>query len=53
MIVVFVECMLGLESDEIGEFLGNILLAKVVDLLTDIDVSHDLMGTYIKMIILK
>nr|XP_019704042.1 RNA polymerase I-specific transcription initiation factor RRN3 isoform X5 [Elaeis guineensis] len=39
VIVVFVECMLGLESDEIGEFLGNILLAKVVDLLTDIDVN--------------
>ncbi|KAG1326802.1 putative Expansin-A16 [Cocos nucifera] len=39
VIVVFVECMLGLESDEIGEFLGNILLAKVVDLLIDMDVN--------------
>ncbi|XP_008805454.1 RNA polymerase I-specific transcription initiation factor RRN3-like [Phoenix dactylifera] len=39
VIVVFVECMLGLERDEIGEFLGNILFAKVVDLLTDIDVN--------------
>lgn len=50
---MFVECMLGLESDEIGEFLGNILLAKVMDLLTDIDVSYDLIDTYIKLIILQ
>ncbi|XP_038983919.1 RNA polymerase I-specific transcription initiation factor RRN3-like isoform X1 [Phoenix dactylifera] len=39
VIVVFMECMLGLESDEIGEFLGNMLLAKVMDLLTDLDVN--------------
>lgn len=39
MIVLYVECMLGLENDEIGEFLGSTLLAKVVDLLTDLDVS--------------
>ncbi|KAJ8500245.1 hypothetical protein OPV22_010797 [Ensete ventricosum] len=39
MIVLYVECMLGLENDEIGEFLGSTLLAKVVDLLTDLDVN--------------
>ncbi|KAG1364208.1 RNA polymerase I-specific transcription initiation factor RRN3 [Cocos nucifera] len=39
VIVVFVECMLGLESDEIGEFLGNMLLVKAMDLLTDLDVN--------------
>lgn len=39
MIVLYVECMLGLENDEIGEFLGSTLLAKLVDLLTDLDVS--------------
>ncbi|XP_072969754.1 uncharacterized protein [Typha angustifolia] len=38
-IVTFVECMLRLESDEIGDFLGSTLLAKVVDLLTDLDVN--------------
>ncbi|RRT77404.1 hypothetical protein B296_00020893 [Ensete ventricosum] len=42
MIVLYVECMLGLENDEIGEFLGSTLLAKVVDLLTDLDVSSTL-----------
>ena len=36
---MFVECMLGLESEEIGEFLGSTLLTKVVELLVDIDVS--------------
>lgn len=39
VIIVFVDCMLGLENDEIGEFLGGSLLAKVVDLLTDLDVN--------------
>nr|CAD1840155.1 unnamed protein product [Ananas comosus var. bracteatus] len=38
-IVVFVECMLGVQTDDIGEFLGNLLMAKVVDLLTDLDVN--------------
>lgn len=36
---MFVECLLGLESDEIGEFLGSTVLAKVVELLVDLDVS--------------
>ncbi|RWW28569.1 hypothetical protein GW17_00006946, partial [Ensete ventricosum] len=39
VIVLFVECMLGLDNDDVGEFLGSTLLAKVVDLLTDLDVS--------------
>ncbi|XP_065036648.1 uncharacterized protein LOC135672123 [Musa acuminata AAA Group] len=39
VIVLFVECMLGLENDEVGEFLGSTLLAKVVDLLADLDVN--------------
>ena len=38
---MFVDCMLGLENDEIGEFLGGSLLAKVVDLLTDLDVCTE------------
>lgn len=41
VIIVFVDCMLGLENDEIGEFLGGALLAKVVDLLTDLDVCTE------------
>ncbi|KAJ8498735.1 hypothetical protein OPV22_009287 [Ensete ventricosum] len=39
VIVLFVECMLGLDNDDVGEFLGSTLLAKVVDLLTDLDVN--------------
>ncbi|ONK70178.1 uncharacterized protein A4U43_C05F31070 [Asparagus officinalis] len=39
VLVMFVECMLGLESDEIGEFLGSTLLIKVVELLVDLDVN--------------
>lgn len=37
---MFVECMLGLESNEIGDFLGSTLMAKVVELLVDLDVSY-------------
>ncbi|KAJ0962589.1 hypothetical protein J5N97_027711 [Dioscorea zingiberensis] len=39
VIIMFVDCMLGLENDEIGDFFGGVLLAKVVDLLTDLDVN--------------
>ncbi|KAJ6808107.1 RNA polymerase I-specific transcription initiation factor RRN3-like [Iris pallida] len=39
ILVTFVECILGLESDEIGDYLGNTVLAKVVELLLDLDVN--------------
>ncbi|XP_020590752.1 RNA polymerase I-specific transcription initiation factor RRN3-like [Phalaenopsis equestris] len=35
----FVECMLGLESNEIGEYLQSTLLSMVVELLVDLDVN--------------
>ncbi|PKU79863.1 hypothetical protein MA16_Dca012051 [Dendrobium catenatum] len=38
-LVTFVECMLGLESNEIGEYLSSTLLSMVVDLLVDLDVN--------------
>ncbi|PKA63052.1 hypothetical protein AXF42_Ash007848 [Apostasia shenzhenica] len=38
-IIYFVECMLGLEIDEVGVYLGNTLLQMVVDLLVDLDVN--------------
>ncbi|KAJ3693175.1 hypothetical protein LUZ60_008655 [Juncus effusus] len=38
-IIAFVECMLGLVSEEIGETLGSTLLAKVVDLFNELDVN--------------
>ncbi|TVU08619.1 hypothetical protein EJB05_42028, partial [Eragrostis curvula] len=37
--VSFVECMLGLDTDRMGDLLGALLLAKVVDLLTELDVN--------------
>jgi len=36
--VCFVECMLGLDTDRMGDLIGAILLAKVVELLTELDV---------------
>uniref|UniRef100_A0A0E0LEX5 Uncharacterized protein n=1 Tax=Oryza punctata TaxID=4537 RepID=A0A0E0LEX5_ORYPU len=36
-IVSFVECMLGLDNDRMGDLIGALLLAKVVDLLTELD----------------
>ena len=36
--VSFVECMLGLDTDRMGDLIGATLLAKVVDLLTELDV---------------
>ncbi|KAG0466812.1 hypothetical protein HPP92_018392, partial [Vanilla planifolia] len=39
VIMPFVECILELEKGEIGEFLGGALLAKVVEVLTDLDVA--------------
>lgn len=35
----FVECMLGLESNEIGDYLRSTLLSMVIELLIDLDVS--------------
>uniref|UniRef100_A0A0D3GK57 RNA polymerase I-specific transcription initiation factor RRN3 n=1 Tax=Oryza barthii TaxID=65489 RepID=A0A0D3GK57_9ORYZ len=35
--VSFVECMLGLDNDRMGDLIGALLLAKVVDLLTELD----------------
>ncbi|KAF0904553.1 hypothetical protein E2562_035448 [Oryza meyeriana var. granulata] len=37
--VSFVECMLGLDNDRMGDLIGALLLAKVVDLLTELDVN--------------
>jgi RNA polymerase I-specific transcription initiation factor RRN3 len=37
--VSFVECMLGLDTDRMGDLIGALLLAKVVDLLTELDVN--------------
>ncbi|KAM3240792.1 hypothetical protein ACQJBY_054056 [Aegilops geniculata] len=37
--VSFVECMLGLDTDRMGDLIGSTLLAKVVDLLTELDVN--------------
>lgn len=39
LMLSFVECMLGLESNEIGEYLQNTLLSMVVELLVDLDVN--------------
>ncbi|KAG8074830.1 hypothetical protein GUJ93_ZPchr0006g42366 [Zizania palustris] len=36
--VSFVECMLGLDNDRMGDLIGALLLAKVMDLLTELDV---------------
>ncbi|KAK3131138.1 hypothetical protein QOZ80_6BG0502490 [Eleusine coracana subsp. coracana] len=38
-IVSFVECMLGLDTDRMGDLIGALLLAKIVDLLTELDVN--------------
>uniref|UniRef100_A0A0D9WTG0 RNA polymerase I-specific transcription initiation factor RRN3 n=1 Tax=Leersia perrieri TaxID=77586 RepID=A0A0D9WTG0_9ORYZ len=37
--VSFVECMLGLDNDRMGDLIGALLLAKVVDLLAELDVN--------------
>ncbi|XP_047090825.1 RNA polymerase I-specific transcription initiation factor RRN3-like [Lolium rigidum] len=37
--VSFVECMLGLDTERMGDLIGAVLLAKVVELLTELDVS--------------
>ncbi|KAL6873722.1 hypothetical protein ACP4OV_013804 [Aristida adscensionis] len=37
--VSFVECMLGLDTDQMADLIGPSLLAKVVDLLTELDVN--------------
>lgn len=37
--VSFVECMMGLDTDRMGDLIGALLLAKVVDLLTELDVN--------------
>lgn len=39
LLVSFVECMLGLESNEIGQYLQGTLLSMVVELLVDLDVN--------------
>ncbi|KAL0916537.1 hypothetical protein M5K25_014058 [Dendrobium thyrsiflorum] len=39
LLVSFVECMLGLESNEIGQYLQSTLLSMVVELLVDLDVN--------------
>jgi hypothetical protein len=36
--VSFVECMLGLDTERMGDLIGAVLLAKVVELLTELDV---------------
>jgi hypothetical protein len=36
--VSFVECMLGLDTERLGDLIGTTLLEKVVDLLTELDV---------------
>jgi hypothetical protein len=36
--IPFVECMLGLDTDRMGDLIGAVLLAKVVELLTELDV---------------
>ena len=36
--VSFVECMLGLDTERLGDLIGSTLLEKVVDLLTELDV---------------
>ncbi|XP_006656406.1 RNA polymerase I-specific transcription initiation factor RRN3 isoform X2 [Oryza brachyantha] len=37
--ISFVECILGLDNDRMGDLIGSLLLAKVVDLLTELDVN--------------
>ncbi|KAL5206852.1 hypothetical protein ABZP36_035061 [Zizania latifolia] len=37
--VSFVECMLGLDNDRMGDLIGALLLGKVMDLLTELDVN--------------
>ncbi|CAN6200700.1 unnamed protein product [Urochloa humidicola] len=37
--VYFVECMLGLDTERLGDLIGTSLLEKVVDLLTELDVN--------------
>jgi RNA polymerase I-specific transcription initiation factor RRN3 len=37
--VSFVECMLGLDTERLGDLIGTTLLEKVVDLLTELDVN--------------
>ncbi|KAG2613842.1 hypothetical protein PVAP13_4KG392600 [Panicum virgatum] len=37
--VSFVECMLGLDTERLGDLIGSTLLEKVVDLLTELDVN--------------
>ncbi|CAN6162954.1 unnamed protein product [Urochloa humidicola] len=37
--VSFVECMLGLDTERLGDLIGTSLLEKVVDLLTELDVN--------------
>ena len=36
--VSFVECMLGLDTERLGDLIGTTLLEKVVDLLAELDV---------------
>ena len=36
--VSFVECMLGLDTERLGDLIGTTLLEKVVDLVTELDV---------------
>lgn len=38
----YVECMLGLQREEIGDVLSATLLSKVINLLSDLDVSFRL-----------
>lgn len=35
----FVECMLGLDTDRLGDLIGTTLFEKIVDLLTELDVN--------------
>ncbi|CAN6193347.1 unnamed protein product [Urochloa humidicola] len=37
--ISFVECMLGLDTERLGDLIGTLLLEKVVDLLTELDVN--------------
>ncbi len=46
--VSFVECMLGLDNDRMGDLIGALLLAKVVDLLTELDVCPLFYLSFIK-----
>ncbi|KAG2613847.1 hypothetical protein PVAP13_4KG392600 [Panicum virgatum] len=50
--VSFVECMLGLDTERLGDLIGSTLLEKVVDLLTELD-EYCILKTIFQKAVLK